>query len=106
MASQFDRFAGIPESDTYWNRIELCRVHGGVSEAQLTQALNGVGISQAQVKSMRQARTARDLTPDINKKMQKVMERLAARAGTTVMYLNFGWMAGESRVPEFAKKNG
>jgi hypothetical protein len=104
MASKFDVFVGVPASDTFTNRIEMCRARAGIPQSKVDEAYRKVGLTDAQMKLIAQARTARDLTSDINGKLAKVLARLAERAQATVMWINFGAMAGESRVPDWAKE--
>ena len=104
MASRFDVFAGVPASDSMSNRIEMCRAKAGIPQSKVDEAYRKVGLTDAQMKLISQARTARDLTSDINGKLAKVLARLAERSQSTVMWLNFGHMAGDSRVPDWAKE--
>ena len=104
MASRFDVFAGVPASDSMSNRIEMCRAKAGIPQSKLDLAYSKARLTEAQLKMIREAKTAKDLTSDINRKLDLILARLAERSGASVMFLNFGWLAGESRVPDWVRE--
>jgi len=98
------RFVGIPDGDTLSARIGQCLSRCGISPSKLDEAYQKAGITKTQERTILLAKTVKDLTPEITRKLTKIVDRLSKRSGASTTYIWLGWLAGESRVPDWVKE--